>query len=182
MPAAGRAAEPPKYGNSLDWVPADAAFYTSMLRNKEQVEIIANSKAWAKFTSLSTVRQTWQTMQMIFSLPGGPLSQFQQVLQQPENQQLIELAGDLVSNEIMFYGDAHSIELMQLGAQTMNTARFNSMFEKIANGSGGREPNQQQLNMFRDMLRRSRRRPISSKCRRWSSASSTATPIVQRPS
>ncbi len=153
MSAAGRAAEPPKYGNSLDWVPADAAFYSSMLRNKEQVEIIANSKAWEKFTSLSSVRQMWQTMQMIFSLPGGPLSQFQQVLQQPENQQLIELAGDLVSNEIMFYGDAHSIEFLQLGSQAMNTARFNSMFEQLANGPRSTEPTQQQLNMFRDMLR-----------------------------
>ncbi|HKD35796.1 MAG TPA: hypothetical protein VKB78_03320, partial [Pirellulales bacterium] len=152
LPASDRAAEQPKYGNSLDWVPADAAFYSSMLRNKEQVEIIANSKAWAKLTNLPTVRQVWQQMQLVLSLPGGPLSQFQQVLQQPENRQLLELAGDLLSNEIVFYGDAHSIEFLQLGSRAMNTARFNSMFEQIGQGPGG-NPTQQQLNVFRDMLR-----------------------------
>jgi hypothetical protein len=153
MSSSARAADPAKYGNSLDWVPADAAFYSSMLRNREQIEIIAKSKAWAKLTNLPTVRQAWQQMQLILSLPGGPLSQLQQIMQQPENQQLVALAGDLVSNEIAFYGDAHSIEFLQLGSQAMNTARFNSMFEQIANGPGGTEPNQQQLNMFRDMLR-----------------------------
>jgi hypothetical protein len=152
MPSADRAA-PPKYGNSLDWVPADAAFYSSMLRNKEQIEIIANSKAWAKLTNLPTVRQIWQQMQLILSLPGGPLSQLQQVMQQPENRQLLELAGDLVSNEIVFYGDAHSIEFVQIGSQAMNAARVNSMLEQIAAGPGGMHPNEQQINMFRDMLR-----------------------------
>ena len=44
-PTASRADETRKYGNALDWAPADAAFYSSSLRNKEQLDNIAHSKA-----------------------------------------------------------------------------------------------------------------------------------------
>ena len=150
-PAASRADEPHKYGNSLDWAPADAAVYSSWLRNKEQLENIAHSKAWAKFTDLSSIRQVWQSMQVILSLPGGPLSAIQQALQQPENQQLLEMVGDLASNEIVFYGDVHAIELMQLGSRATNTARFNSML--AGNVPGGADPSEQGQTVARDVLR-----------------------------
>jgi hypothetical protein len=150
-PTASRADETRKYGNALDWAPADSAFYSSSLRNKEQLDNIAHSKAWAKFTDLSSIRQVWQSMQMILSLPGSPLSAIQQALQQPENQQLVEMVGDLASSEIVFYGDVHAVELMQLGSRAMNTARFSSAFN--ANGPGGPDPEAQRQTVARDLLR-----------------------------
>ena len=41
-----RAQDLSKAAESLNLVPADAASYTVMLRNKEQIQAIANSKAW----------------------------------------------------------------------------------------------------------------------------------------
>lgn len=142
------AAEPHKYGNSLDWVPESASFYSALLRNKEQIDNIANSKAWAKFTDLSTVRQSWQTMQVLMALPGGPISTIQQALQQPENQQLLDMVGDLLSNEVFYYGDVQGIEWMQLVSRAMNMSQFESMI-----GGGESGPEAQQFEQVREMFR-----------------------------
>ena len=51
--APARAAQPVP---SLDVVPADAAFYSAMLRNREQFDAIVNSKAFAKIKDLPYVQ------------------------------------------------------------------------------------------------------------------------------
>ncbi len=95
----------PKYGNALDWVPADAAFYSASLRLGEQIEIIANSNAWAKLVSLPSVQMAWQFVQMGINRPGGPGDQIQQFFAEPENQQLWNLIADGLSHEMVMYGD-----------------------------------------------------------------------------
>ena len=51
--APARAAQPVA---SLDVVPADAAFYSALLRNREQFDAIVNSKAFAKIMDLPYVK------------------------------------------------------------------------------------------------------------------------------
>ena len=50
------AGELDKLDTSLKLIPADAAFYSSMLRNREQVDAFLQSNAWAKIKSMPSVQ------------------------------------------------------------------------------------------------------------------------------
>ncbi len=117
----------PKYGNSLDWAPADATFYSASLRLGEQIEIIGNSNAWAKIVSLPSVQMAWQFVQMGYHRPGGPGDQIQQFLAEPENQQLWDLVVDGLSHEMVVYGDRSAADAIDVAQRAMNAMRFSSM-------------------------------------------------------
>src|SRR5436189_257053 len=72
VPAQGQ--ELGKAASSLELVPADAATYTVMLRNREQIEAIAKSKAWARLTSLGFVKMLQQKFDEEWSREGGQLA------------------------------------------------------------------------------------------------------------
>ena len=59
--------------------------------------------------------------------PGGPGDLLQQFLAEPENQQLWDLATDAVSNEIVFYGDRRTADLVDIAQRAMNSVRFSSI-------------------------------------------------------
>jgi hypothetical protein len=122
--------EAPKFGNALDWAPADAAVFSSTLRLKEQVEIVAKSKAWAKFKEIPAVQQAWMGAQFYY---GMMATEFNQTLQKPENQQLIDLVLDLLSNEIVWYGDQQTADLVGLAKDVYNAAMFSSSASDIQN-------------------------------------------------
>ena len=110
-----RAAEP--YGNSLDWVPADVSFYSASLRLKEQVDILAASNAWQRLKEIPAIAMGWQMAEMQINNPQGPAAMFWQLMELPENKQLVELLGDMVSHEIVFYAGedfTKTVELIQL--------------------------------------------------------------------
>ncbi len=138
---AARAA--PKYGNALDWAPADAAFYSASLRLGEQIEIIANSNAWAKLVSLPSVQMAWQFVQMGINRPGGPGDQIQQFFAEPENQQLWNLIADGLSHEVMMYGDQSFADFVDTMQRAMNAARFGSMASDVKGRSRGMAPDQE---------------------------------------
>jgi hypothetical protein len=116
-----------KYGNSLDWVPANVAFYSSTLRLGEQLEIIANSNAWNRLTNMPAVQMAWQFIQMGLSQPGGPGDQLRQFFADPENQQLMELLHDGFAHEIVIYGDQQTSDFIRVVQDTMNAVRFGSI-------------------------------------------------------
>jgi hypothetical protein len=112
---------------SLKWVPADAAFYSSMLRAGEQIDIIVKSKAWAKIKSMPSVQMMMQMAQAHLKNPPDPhAAQVLQLLQQPENQKLLALLKDMISHEVFCCGADNVsgfIELMTAvnGAQQVGT-------------------------------------------------------------
>jgi hypothetical protein len=117
-----------KYGNSLDWVPANVAVYSSRLRFKEQIDIVAASNAWQKFRSIPSVAQAWQMVEAQVNDPNGPAAMALQLMQLPENQQLLQMLGDMFSEEVLVYGGpkvADCIELFQLinAAQQQGTLK-----------------------------------------------------------
>src|SRR5271157_2011014 len=61
---------------SLDLVPADAVFYSAMLRNREQFEKIVNSKAFAKIKALPYVQMGLAGLQAQATQPGSPAGAF----------------------------------------------------------------------------------------------------------
>jgi hypothetical protein len=112
----------PKYGNSLDWVPADAVFYSASLRLREQVEIVAHSNAWAKLTSLPAVQMGWQFAMFGLHRPGGPGDQMHQFFAEPENHELLHLVLDGFSNEVFCYGDPHAADFLEITLRTLSAA------------------------------------------------------------
>ncbi|HEX3998192.1 MAG TPA: hypothetical protein VHX65_06560 [Pirellulales bacterium] len=136
--AAFAADAPPKFGNALDWVPADAAVFSSTMRLKEQVEIVANSKAWAKFKEIPVIQESWSMLQLYYSMGA---TEFNQTLQKPENQQLIDMLLDLFSNEISWYADQQTIDLIGLAEDSYNAAAYNpSAFEPHGGANSEQAP------------------------------------------
>lgn len=128
----------PKYGNSLDWAPADAAFYSASLRLREQIEIIARSNAWAKLTNLPAVQMGLQFAKLALHQPGGPLEQLHDFFSVPENRELHDLVLDGLSSEIVCYGDSHAADFVDVLLRTLNAVQYGSMIADL-HSRGGRD-------------------------------------------
>jgi hypothetical protein len=135
---------------SLKWIPADASFYASSLRMKEQLDIVLKSKAWAKFKSLPTVLQGVQLMQM--QMQANPqAAAFFQMLEQPENKQLLDLLKAMISDEVFIYGDASWGPLLRALGDAQSAMQFGGLSSAI---SAANQPGQiDQMAQIRALLR-----------------------------
>ena len=101
---------------SLDLVPADAAFYSVMLRNREQYNAFVNSKAFAKIRDLPYVQMGLGLLQMQLANPESPGGKIMTTLNDPEVKQSLGFLADLLSDEVFAYGGAdfnQAVELWQ---------------------------------------------------------------------
>jgi len=118
-----RAADLKKLDCSLKWIPADAAFYGVMLRNQEQVEIIRNSKAFARLLEMPVVKEAFKKFdESAADDPEGPVAKFQEGLNNPMVQDLLGLLGDMFSRDVFVYGDPSVIDFLEL-MQNLNGAQ-----------------------------------------------------------
>ena len=86
---------------SLDVVPADAAFYSAMLRNREQFDAVVNSKAFAKIKALPYVQMGLDCYQAQAADPDSPLGQFEAARRDPEvKRSLAFLGGHLLRRDL----------------------------------------------------------------------------------
>jgi hypothetical protein len=125
-----RAAEAPD--TSLKLVPADAAFYTAMLRNKEQVDLVAKSEAWAKLWSLPAVQQWWKNYHEMFN------QSWSQFLSDNDNKDLVALLQDAASDEVFCYGDDSWVGFMQLYGEVYGAMQYGPAAAQIEGNPGGR--------------------------------------------
>lgn len=132
-----------KADSSLKLVPADAAFYSTSLHNREQLKAVLKSKAWARLRDLPVVQMALKKAHGDLAKPGGPLEQFNAFRQQPENQQLLDLLGDMFSHEIFVYGTEETAGFLDLANQ-MNTAVMFAPLQKAAGEDKGLQPNELQ--------------------------------------
>lgn len=95
----------PKQGNSLDWVPADASFYTAGFRFGEQLDLLLKSNAWKTFSNMGSVQLGWGQAKGFLTQPGGPLDEYQKLMLDPENKDLETLAKELFATEVFAIGD-----------------------------------------------------------------------------
>ncbi|HZU37024.1 MAG TPA: hypothetical protein VFA18_13980 [Gemmataceae bacterium] len=137
-----RAADLDKVQGSLSLIPGDVAFYHTMLRNKEQLDLVAKSRAWAKLTSQPLVQAAWKEVVKQYNEEGGRLATFRQLISQPENKELVELLGDAVANEIFCFGNNGWADLLDLFGQ-INRANQLTQFESLLHGGGGNDPTHQ---------------------------------------
>ena len=101
---------------SLDVVPADAAFYSAMLRSREQFDAIVNSKAFAKLKALPYVQMGLGLYSMQAADPNSPLGKFEAARRDPELKRSFDFLADIFSDEIFVYGGSsfnQAVELIQ---------------------------------------------------------------------
>lgn len=160
VPAAGRAAEEGSGPPSLRMIPAEAAFYSVSLRNREQIEAITKSKAWAKFNSLPLVQMAWKQVQAQLAKPDPQLAEILKLYEMPENKELVALLGEMMSDEVYCYGGDSLANLLELFSRVQNANQFNQLnvlIKKKAAGDGAPTPAVQQarglLNALRDNMK-----------------------------
>lgn len=116
---------------SLKEIPADAAYYSAMLRTREQVELIGKSKAWAKLTGLPFVQDGWKQMLAKFNQEGAG-EKYKEFVKDPANQQLVDMLLDMVSHEIFVYGGANSADFAQLMTELVSAMQYGPALIQIA--------------------------------------------------
>jgi hypothetical protein len=120
-------------------LPADAAFYMAMLHNREQVEIIGKSKAWAKLWDLPAVKLARKTIEAKLADPDEQTAMVLGMLKQPENRDLVDMLTDAVSDEIFVYGGASWVEFSNLMQQLNTSNQFGSLLARVEGGDNQAE-------------------------------------------
>ena len=136
---------------SLNWVPADAAFYSASLRGREQLEIIANSKAWQRLKSMPAVQMALQMADAQIGQEGGPLDMAKAMIELPENQELLALFGEMFSEESFMYADGNTTEVLELVFEAINGAQYAPLVER-ARGEENVDEETAQARAFLDTL------------------------------
>jgi hypothetical protein len=112
---------------SVKLIPADAAFYSSMLRNREVLEIILKSNAWSKLMKLPITQQGLGILRLQADNPQTELGQFLAVMRTPEAKELLALAQDMGSHEIFVYGDESVGDFYQFFQNFYNGVNYKLM-------------------------------------------------------
>ena len=118
------AGELDKLDTSLKLIPADAAFYSGMLRTREQFDAMAGSNAWAKIKEMPAVKMGLAMYQMQSGVPGSGPAQLDMALKNPETRKIIDFATDMASNELFVYGDEDFVDLLELAQDVAGAMRY----------------------------------------------------------
>jgi len=122
-----------KSDTSLSLVPADAAFYATTLRNREQIDAVGKSKMWAKLTSTPAVQQAWKKMETT-----GPLAEVFAWRKDAKNKELVDLIDEMWGEEMFVYGGESWTNMMR-GWNERTSALYTTMVRlglqgKLGNG------------------------------------------------
>lgn len=114
-PAPSALAAPPALaGSGVATVPHDAAFLTSTLRLKEQLDRFLKSNAYARLRSIPALARALDSWEEQKDMPGSPVSMALTFLDLPENAQAVELLADMVSTDTFLYGEPSCIAFVKL--------------------------------------------------------------------
>ena len=131
-PVVAQAADPLKDNTSLKFVPENVAFYVAGLRLGEVYDKVATSKALAKLEQIPVVQFGWAMAMAQWQNPQVPqIAAFKQALQAPENQQLVAMLKDALSQEVFIYGGADFGDAIAL-LNELNTASSAAQLEAAA--------------------------------------------------
>jgi hypothetical protein len=122
-----------KLDSSLKLIPADAAFYSNMTRNREQIEAIGRSNAWAKIMEMPLVQMGKAFYDMQLANPESKPAKFEAVLKNPEILKALGLLADMGSDEVFIYGDKNFVDFVDL-FQTVNGAQTYAPFYAVMTG------------------------------------------------
>ncbi len=146
------AGELDKLDTSLKIVPEDAAFYSSMLRNREQFETIRNSNAWAKIQQMPVVQMGLSLYDAQLTNPGSGPAKLDAALKNPETRKIVDLLSDMVSEEVFAYGDDSFVDFLELMQNVAGAVRYGPMVLQATGQAADRDPNQLQFQMVMSAL------------------------------
>lgn len=143
---AGAETDKPQTGLSL--VPADAAGFAALLRNREQVELFYKSNAYRTLRDLPAVKEAYKKAMdnLGEGKESGPLAMFRKWRQAKENKELLAVLTQAVSDEVFVYLGADWLDQIKV-LNGMNSAGQTGMFQAMLSGEN---PNKGQA---RGMLR-----------------------------
>lgn len=125
-PATAQCADTPRsVAGSASLVPETAAFYGAMVRNREQMEAILHSNAWARLRSLPAVKELI-AKGMAEAAKNGGMAKAAEFFSDPQNRQLLQVLHEMGADEIFFYGGRSWIDFIQLAQE------FNSFSTRLA--------------------------------------------------
>jgi len=130
---------------SLKLIPADAAFYGAMLRNREQVDAVVDSRAWAKLTDMAVVQMGLGFYNLQAADPESPVGKLHAALEDPEVKKLLALAKDMVSSEIFVYGDARFVDALGILQEIGGAGRYGADILRLTGETGGLDENELRL-------------------------------------
>jgi hypothetical protein len=149
-------ADDKKPATSLDLIPADAAFYGAMLRNREAVEAVANSKTWTRLTKLPFYQLVRIGLQQQYA--GPQFAEVRATLEQDDNRDLLSLLTDAVSDDLFCYGGGNWIDFIDLAQQMTNASRY-GQFGQLLKDPKARDQAAMQFASIRSLLRVLARNP-----------------------
>ncbi len=142
------AADALKDESSLKFAPADVSFYVAGMRMREVFDNVAASNAIAKLKAIPSVQFAWAMAMQQWQNPQNPqIAMLKQLLQDPANQQLVELLKDAASHEVFVYGDSSVGNAFAL-INELSAASSAGQMEAISAGDFG----DMQSYQFRKML------------------------------
>lgn len=121
---------------SLDFVPSDAAVYSSSVQLDVQLTQLLNSNAYARVQSHPMVQFGLAQIQGFWRAQSET---YEQLMEDPSNQQLLAVLKDSVSHEIFMYGDTKLATWLSALAQfsnQMNTIRMEAAIQSGGDADG----------------------------------------------
>jgi hypothetical protein len=127
---------PAKAGDTgaLGLIPADAGYFSTMLRNKEQLDIIAHSNAWGELWDIPAIQKGWQFLKKEYTEEDGKLSGLRKGLELEDNQELLKFFIDAGSHEIFTFAGANWHQFTELMGMINTTSQFSQLAEMIQKG------------------------------------------------
>jgi hypothetical protein len=116
-------------GSGVATVPADAAFFSSSLRIKEQLDRFLASNAYAKLRKLPAIARALDSWEEQRDMPGSPVSMALTFLELPENAQAIELLSDMVASDTFVYGEQSCTDFVKLLRIVMAAQQAAAIYE-----------------------------------------------------
>jgi hypothetical protein len=101
-----------KAAGSLGMIPADAAYYGAMLRTKEQIDLVARSRAWKELWNLPSVQMGWTALKQQYN--EGQLQSLRSFFEEEDNRKLLDFLADAASHEIFVYGGPNTLQFNEL--------------------------------------------------------------------
>ncbi|MGH7226683.1 MAG: hypothetical protein ACRELF_25990, partial [Gemmataceae bacterium] len=157
VPLASLHGEDKKIDGSIGRIPADAAFYSGLLRNREQVEAVAKSKTWARLTQLPYYQLGLKMFQEKYN--GPDFAGFRQWIGEKENRELADMLIDAVSDDVFCYAGGNWVDFVDLMGQFFRALLLTNYAEAVKKNVKLANPQETALNVVRAMLRVLARNP-----------------------
>ncbi len=122
---------------SLVLPPADAAFYSAGLRNREQIEAVINSRAWAKIMAMPVVQMGLDALKAEASDPRSVPGQVLAAVQDPAGRPVVDTVLDMLSQEVFVYGDASCVDALELFQGLLGSAQYGPAMMQLGNAAEG---------------------------------------------